>query len=115
MGIWEEFRLKQGASKVQKAFDEKIELTRKHVSLVFHRFLNDENPKNRLSIYFNGEAVKGIDPFLTKHPATQPLSEQVLRMSCLISASCPSRTLLRLAEQKTCASSRDSTYTETSV
>ena len=80
--IWEEFdRLRQGASKVQKAFDEKIELTRKHISLVFHRFLNDENPKNRLAMYFNGEAVKGIDPFLTKHPATQPLSEQVLRIA----------------------------------
>ena len=36
--VWEQFdRLQQGASQVQKAFDEKIELTRKHVSLVFHR------------------------------------------------------------------------------
>lgn len=79
---WEQFdRLKQGSSQVQKAFDEKIELTRKHVSLVFHRFLNDENPKTRISMLFNGEPVKGIDPFLTKHPATQPLSEQVLRIA----------------------------------
>lgn len=80
--IWEEFdRLKQGAAKVQKAFDEKIDLTRNHVSLVFHRFLNDENHKARISMFFNGEAIKGIDPFLTKHPATQPLSEQVLRIA----------------------------------
>ena len=79
--IWEQFdRLQQGASQVQKAFDEKIELTRKHVSLVFHRFINDENPKNRISIFFNGEVVKGTDPFLTRHPATQPLSEQILRI-----------------------------------
>lgn len=79
---WELFdRLKQGASQVQKAFDEKIELTRKHISLVFHRFLNDENPQIRISMYFNGEKVKGIDPFLTKHPATQPLSEQILRIA----------------------------------
>lgn len=79
--LWEQFdRLKQGSSKVQKAFDEKIEITRKHVALVFHRFLSDENPKNRLAIYFNGEAVTGTDPFLTKHPATQPLSEQILRI-----------------------------------
>lgn len=79
--IWEQFdRLRQGSAKVQKAFDEKIEVTRKHVALVFHRFLEAENPKNRLSIYFNGEAVTGIDPFLTKHPATQPLSEQMLRI-----------------------------------
>lgn len=79
--VWEQFdRLQQGASQVQKAFDEKIELTRKHVSLVFHRFINDDMPKNRIPIYFNGEAVKGTDPFLTRHPATQPLSEQILRI-----------------------------------
>lgn len=79
---WERFdRLKQGASQITKAVDEKIELTRKHISLVFHRFLNDENPKSRIMMYFNGEVVKGIDPFLTKHPATQPLSEQVLRIA----------------------------------
>lgn len=79
---WEQFdRLKQGAAQITKAFDEKVELTRKHISLVFHRFLNDENPKSRISMYFNGEAVKGVDPFLTKHPATQPLSEQVLRIA----------------------------------
>lgn len=79
---WERFdHLKQGAAQITKAFDEKIELTRKHISLVFHRFLNDENPKSRIMMYFNGEVVKGIDPFLTKHPATQPLSEQVLRIA----------------------------------
>lgn len=79
--IWEQFdRLTQGASKVQKAFDEKIEVTRKHVALVFHRFLSKDNLQNRLDIYFNGEPVTGIDPFLTKHPATQPLSEQILRI-----------------------------------
>ncbi len=79
--LWEQFdRLKQEAAKIQKAFDKKIEITRKHVALVFHRFLNDENPKNRLAIFFNGEPVTGIDPFLTRHPATQPLSEQILRI-----------------------------------
>lgn len=79
--IWEQFdRLKQGAAQASKAFDEKIDMTRKHIALVFHRFLNDDNPKNRLAIYFNGESVTGIDPFLTRHPATQPLSEQILRI-----------------------------------
>lgn len=79
--LWEQFdRLKQGASRVQKAFDEKIEATRKHVALVFQRFLGNEILQNRLSIYFNGETITGIDPFLSRHPATQPLSEQVLRI-----------------------------------
>lgn len=80
--VWEQFdRLRQGAANAQKVFDEKIELTRNHLALVFHRFINDENPKNRLTLLFNGEPIKGIDPFLTKHPATQPLSEQVLRIA----------------------------------
>ena len=80
--LWEQCdRLKQGASQFQKAFDEKIDLTRKHVALVFHRFLNDENPKTRISMSFNGEPVEGIDPFLTRHPATQPLSEQIVRIN----------------------------------
>lgn len=79
--LWEHFdRLQQEAAQVQKAFDERIELARRHISLVFHRFINDETPKNRIRILFNGEPVRGIDPFLTKHPATQPLSEQILRI-----------------------------------
>ena len=79
--LWENFdRLMQESANVQKAFDEKIELARKHVSLVFHRFIGEENPKNRLVLTFNGEVLTGIDPFLTKHPATQPLSEQILRI-----------------------------------
>lgn len=80
--IWENFdRLEKGSSQMQKAFDEKLESARKHISLVFHRFLNNENISKRISIYFNREPIKGIDPFLTKHPATQPLSEQVLRIA----------------------------------
>lgn len=79
--LWEQFdRLQQGTAQIQKAFDEKIELTRKHVALVFHRFINDDVPQKRIAIFFNGEAVRGTDPFLTKHPATQPLSEQILRI-----------------------------------
>ncbi len=79
--LWEKFdRLKEESSNPQKAFDEKIEATRQHVALVFHRFLNDDNPKTRLSVFFNNEPVKGIDPFLTRNPATQPLSEQIIRI-----------------------------------
>ena len=79
--IWEQFdRLRQGSAQTRELFDEKIENTRKHVALVFHRFINDENPKRRLAIYFNDEPVTGIDPFLTRNTATQPLKEQILRI-----------------------------------
>ena len=79
--LWRQFdRLRQTSSQTQKVFDEKLDITRKHIALVFHRFLNDENPRNRIRVLFNGEPVTGIDPFLTKHPATQPLIEQILRI-----------------------------------
>ena len=81
--LWQKFdRLEQESVNVQQTFDEKIELTRKHISLVFHRFLNGEGVAgDRISISFNGDPVVGVDPFLTRHPATQPMIEQLLRVN----------------------------------
>lgn len=81
--LWQKFdRLEQESVNVQQTFDEKIELTRKHISLVFHRFLNGEGvASDRISISFNGDPVVGVDPFLTRHPATQPMIEQILRVN----------------------------------
>lgn len=79
--LWESFdRMLNGATEAQKAkvFDEKIEIAREHISLVFHRFTGDENPTKRIKIYFNYEKIDPIDPFLSNHPATQPLVEQTL-------------------------------------
>lgn len=75
--LWQNFdRLNSGATNFHKAFDEKIELTRKHVALVFHRYLDTGiGNKHPLKISFNEEMVKGIDPFLETHPATQRLGE----------------------------------------
>lgn len=80
--LWQKFdRLQQESTNVQCSFDEKIELARKHVALVFHRFLNAEGNKERISITFNDDQVTGVDPFLTRHPATQPMPEQCLRIN----------------------------------
>lgn len=79
--IWEEFdRMLNGVNETQKpkVFDEKIEIARNHVSLVFHRYTGDENPNKRIKICFNNEKIEPIDPFLSYHPATQPLVEQTL-------------------------------------
>ena len=86
--LWESFdRMLNGATEAQKAkvFDEKIEIAREHISLVFHRFTGDENPTQRIKIYFNNEKIDPIDPFLSNHPATQPLVEQTLLVedSCI--------------------------------
>lgn len=80
--LWQKFdRLQQESANVQQTFDEKIELSRKHISLVFHRFLNGDGTNKRISISFNGDPVPGVDPFLTRHPATQPMTEQILRIN----------------------------------
>lgn len=77
--IWENFdRMLNGAVNPHKVFDEKIEIAYNHIALVFHRFTGDEVPSRRLKIYFNNSKVDPIDPFLTNHPATQPLVEQTL-------------------------------------
>lgn len=79
--LWQKFdRLQQESANVQQTFDEKIELARRHISLVFHRFLNGDGINSRISISFNGDPVTGVDPFLTRHPATQPMIEQLLRI-----------------------------------
>lgn len=77
--LWENFdRMLNGAINPQKVFDEKIELARSHIALVFHRFTGAETPSQRIKIFFNNSKVEPIDPFLTNHPATQPLVEQTL-------------------------------------
>ena len=79
--LWQVFdRLMLSSDNSQKVFDEKIELTREHVALVFHRFLGDESAQRRVRIFFNGDIVVPVDPFLSNHPATQPLTEQIIRI-----------------------------------
>lgn len=79
--IWQVFdRIIDGSANPQKVFDEKIERARSHVSLVFHRYMDHEAIGNRVKIFFNHEQVDPIDPFLTTHAATQPLTEQTLRI-----------------------------------
>ncbi len=79
--LWENFdRIIKGATNPQKVFDEKIERAREHVALVFHRFMDSENLNRRIRIFFNKERLTAIDPFLTDNPATQPLTEQVIRI-----------------------------------
>ena len=79
--VWEIFdRIVDGAANPQKVFDEKIERARSHVSLVFHRFMEVGNVGKKVNIMFNNAPIEPIDPFLTSNPATQPLTEQTLRI-----------------------------------
>lgn len=77
--VWENFdRIQNTTSNFRTTFDKKIEIARQHISLVFHRYLSDEIPKQKINIYFNGNKVISRDPFLLGNPATQPLAEQTI-------------------------------------
>lgn len=79
--IWEEFdRMANRTINLQKTFDEKIEIARDHIALVFHRFTGDDNINRRVKIFFNNAMVDIVDPFLTSHPSTQPLVEQTIHI-----------------------------------
>lgn len=63
----------------QEIVNEKLEAVRRHLSLVFHRFLSGEvkgYPKIDISI--NGSGIRAFDPFCRGNRATQVLPEEVV-------------------------------------
>ena len=63
--IWEHFdRYKQNA------FTERIDKLKKHLSLVFHKFLEGSASFNKLKISINNNPLKPFNPFNTLHDST---------------------------------------------
>lgn len=76
--IWEDFdKMLEGTSEPGTLFDEKISIARLHLELIYHNFL-DKTSKSPIEIRFNYFPLVAKDPFLTKHPGTQPLSEEYI-------------------------------------
>lgn len=61
-------------TKAKKKFYKVIEKVEKHVSLIFHRFLNEDE----FTIEVNGNEVEGWDPFISSNNATQELAEEMV-------------------------------------
>jgi hypothetical protein len=55
----------------KKDFSGSIERLRKHLSLVFHRFLEKRQRFSPIKIYINNNKIIPFDPFNIDHPATQ--------------------------------------------
>lgn len=76
--IWEDFdKMLEGAIEPDNLFDEKISIARSHLELIYHNFL-DKTSKNPIKLRFNWLPLVAKDPFLTRHPGTQPLSEEYI-------------------------------------
>ena len=68
MVLWEGLDRVVGAGFGVQDFLDLVDSVERHLSMVFHRYLDGATPDLRLSI--NGKSVRSWDPFLRDHPAT---------------------------------------------
>lgn len=74
------FEEKQGSTR-DEIVNEKLDIVERHLSLVFHRFLEGSlKDRGKLSITLNGHPVSPFDPFCIKNKATQKMPEEVVRI-----------------------------------
>lgn len=77
--LWERFdRMdSQGSQEArERLFNSLMYDVRKHLELVFHRFLSYEPGKKRVVISMNGDELEAFNPFNPSNLATQELDEQ---------------------------------------
>jgi hypothetical protein len=64
----------------KKHFNRRLDETRSHLELVFHRFLAGEPGTQRVSILLNELPLKPFDPFHTKHPSTETSPPELVQV-----------------------------------
>ncbi|KZS47063.1 hypothetical protein AWU65_14575 [Paenibacillus glucanolyticus] len=64
-------------------FSSEIDRLRKHLSLVFHRFLEGAIVGRSLTITINNNKLKAFNPFNINHPATQQISGEKIKINDL--------------------------------
>jgi len=60
----------------RRRFEVLADKTKRHLAMVFHRFLTGENDAPRVSMRVNGDKVRAWDPFVRHEPGTQQLPTQ---------------------------------------
>lgn len=64
----------------RKNFSSVIDRMRKHLSLVFHRYLEGFDGKRPIKIHVNNNGIKPFNPFNLDHPATQELAQEKIQL-----------------------------------
>lgn len=73
--VWQNLdKLKERAAKVSELMSQTLVSCKRHLSLVFHRFMESKN--NPLNIYLNRDKLVPFDPFFTSSNLTRSLPEQ---------------------------------------
>jgi hypothetical protein len=73
-------RVYTAEASIEAALGEGMIRVRKHLGLVFHRFVGEEIVRNRVKVLMNESEVEVVDPFLLWHTATQKLDEEIIRI-----------------------------------
>jgi len=77
--IWEKLdRIVSTTKDFDKEFNEKLDLASKHMSLVFHRFISNNNPQRKFELFFNNRKLKPLDPYFINNPSSQQLETETL-------------------------------------
>lgn len=64
----------------KRSFPFAIERLRKHLSLVFHKFLEGFEKQKALRIFINNNPLTPFNPFNMRHPATQQMPEEKIKI-----------------------------------
>lgn len=72
--IWEKFDKLEQHANFEANFDEALDRTENHLSLVYHRYLK----ANVLTIFFNSRKIDYVDPFFSDNKATQPKAKDII-------------------------------------
>lgn len=76
--VWQNLdRLEMGEIDFGKSFGRKMDEVRSHLELVYHRYLSGESGIKKLDIFFNGQKIKPVDPFLSKRN-TQAMNDETI-------------------------------------
>lgn len=76
--IWQNLdRMKVGEDNFEQAMGRKMDDVRKHLALVYHRYLSGETGLKKLCIYFNEDKIKQVDPFL-ENKSVQAMDDETL-------------------------------------
>jgi hypothetical protein len=82
--VWERLdRIADGSTGASLADHllERLDSARRHLELVFHRFLQGDKGIPKVRIVMNGRDLEAFDPFHTKSPATQRLPAEPIRVA----------------------------------
>lgn len=81
--LWRELdssRVEMGNSVAESRFSEAMDTARRHLEMVFHRFLSPDFGRPSIKIDFNGTALQAFNPFGPSIPARQELPSETVRI-----------------------------------